>query len=185
VPTGIELETALRGALERGNDNAAEPLALWLAFHGRPKEALEFVEHRIEPTSSRLAGLVRWKGLGDAPGAVAHLEAGPVRDAVAVVELDQLYAELGLATRRVALLDAAPDHRLVVERRAHLALAQGNPAEALRLLSGTSWPCEHQRYVRTELWRQAQAALGQSEAPVPDSLNEDNLAPFGAYWSDT
>jgi hypothetical protein len=54
----------------------------------------------------------------------------------------------------------------------------------LRLLKSVHWPREHQRYVRTELWRRAQAALGAPETPLPDALGEDNLAPFGAYWSD-
>jgi hypothetical protein len=47
----------------------------------------------------------------------------------------------------------------------------------------TAWPREHQRYVRTELWRRAKSALGESDAAVPQSLHEDNLARFGAYWS--
>ena len=103
---------------------------------------------------------------------------------MAVVELDELYAELGLTRERRVLLGSAPPHRLVTERRADLALATGDPAGAIRLLEGTDWPREHQRYVRTGLWRRASAALGGPAAPVPDSLNEDNLAPFGAYWSD-
>jgi hypothetical protein len=98
--------------------------------------------------------------------------------------LDRLYAELGLTERREGLLAGAPSHRLVVERRADFALATGRPAEACRLLAGTAWPREHQRYERTALWRRAQAALGAAEAPVPASLNEDNLASYGAYWSD-
>lgn len=57
-------------------------------------------------------------------------------------------------------------------------------AETIRLLTATVWPREHQRQVRTELWRKAKAALGEAAAPVPDSLHEDTLAPFGAYWSD-
>jgi len=44
--------------------------------------------------------------------------------------------------------------------------------------------CEHQRYVRTELWKKATAALGEPDAEAPEFLNEDNLARFGAYWSD-
>jgi hypothetical protein len=42
----------------------------------------------------------------------------------------------------------------------------------------------HQRYVNTELWQKAQAALGAANGETPDFLNEDNLARFGAYWSD-
>jgi len=184
VPTGMELEAALRREVERGNRRAAEPLALWLAFHGRPHDAVPLVALSPRLNARRVAGLILWKGLKDAPGARVHLEAGPLHDPIAVVELDELYAELGLRATRAALLAGAPGHRCVIERRADLALASGRPAETIRLLTETHWPREHQRYVRTELWRKAKAALGESDAPVPDSLNEDNLARFGAYWTD-
>lgn len=184
VVTGIELEAALRREFERGNRSAAEPLALWLAFRGRPKEALELVEASGIPSARRVAGLILWRGLQEASRAIAHLEAGQLDDPVAVMELDELYAELGRTDPRAALLASAPGHRFVVERRADLALATGNPAETLRLLRETPWPREHQRYVRTELWKKAKAALGEPETEAPDFLHEDNLARFGAYWSD-
>ena len=101
-----------------------------------------------------------------------------------MVELDELFAELGLTTRRGKLLASAPDQRHVVERRADLALLTGRPAETIRLLTQTTWPREHQRYTRTELWKRAKAALGELDAAPPDFLNEDYLARFGAYWSD-
>lgn len=196
VATGIELEKALRREKESGNERATEPLALWLAFRGRPEDALECL-HRIPALSPsttdsapdraslrRTEGLILWKALHQAEAAVPHLEAGPLHDPVAVTELDELYAELGLNTQRAALLAQAPPHRRVIERRAAWALAQGQPAETLRLLSETSWPREHQRYVRTDLFQRAKAVLGEPEAAVPDFLNEDNLARFGAYWSD-
>jgi len=185
VVTGIDLESALRREAQRGNPEAAESLALWLAFHERPTEALPFVDHGPNPTGRRVAGLIVWKALKDPVQAVSHLEAGPLEDAVAVVELDALYAELELTAKRGPLLARAGDHRLVTERRADLALADGRPAETLRLLEATEWPREHQRYVRTELWKRATAALGEPVAAVPESLHEDNLARFGAYWSDS
>lgn len=184
VVTGLELEPALRRELERGNAAAAEPLALWLAFRGRPTDALPLVAASPRPTSRRVAGLILWKALGRPAEAVAHLEAGPLADPVATVELDELLAELGRPADRATHLATAPEHRRVVERRADLALALGDPAETLRLLAARDWPREHQRYVRTELWRAARRALGQSPEPAPDSLGEDNLARFGAYWSD-
>lgn len=183
VPTGIELEPALRREWENGNSHAAEPLALWLAFRGRPREALGFVAERCEPTARRIAGLILWKALQQPLDAVAHLEAGPLHDAFAVVELDELYGQIGRHDRRSRLLASAPDHRLIFERRADLALALGQPAKTLELLSRTTWPRQHQRYVRSELWRRAKAELGEPDAVVPDSLQEDNLARFGAYWS--
>ena len=184
VPTGLELEAALRRDLARGNPRAAEPLALWLLFHGRPAEALPLVEASAQPTARRIAGLILWKGLSDPTRAVAHLEAGPLDDPVAVVELDELYAELHLQDKRCTLLSQAPDHRLVIERRADLALAAGRPETAIRLLHDGHWPREHQRYIRSELWKKAQAALDNPNDAVPDFLNEDNLARFGAYWAD-
>lgn len=183
VPTGLELESALRAEHARGNADAAEPLALWLAFRGRPAEALPLVVASPRATAQRIAGLIRWKALRDPAGAGPHLAAGPRDDPFAIAELDELYAELGLLEQRAALLADAPPHRLIVERRAALALASGRPEETVRLLRAQAWPREHQRYVRTELWRRAQAALGQPETPVPEELNEDNLARFGAYWS--
>jgi len=150
----------------------------------------------------RLAGLICWKGLGDSLRAVAHLEKGPLEDPIAVVELDELYAELGRHEDREKLLAnfafplpaqvdpitngerALPGGLArIVERRADLALTRGNPADTIRLLSQTAWQREHQRYVRSTLWRKAQAALGNPDCPVPDLLGEDNLAQFGAYWS--
>jgi hypothetical protein len=185
VPAGLELEGALR---EKGNkDNAAavEALALWLCFRGRADEALALVKSSALSTSRRIAGLILWKKKQDPVAAVTHLEAGPLSDPIAIVELDQLYAELGRTEKRQALLAGGPDHRFIIERRAQLALAQGRPEETVQLLSQTSWPREHQRYVRTELWKQACAALGKPDLEVPETLNEDNLARFGAYWSDT
>jgi hypothetical protein len=100
------------------------------------------------------------------------------------VELDELYAELNQAAKRAALLGQCGPHRLIIERQADLALALGQPEETLRLLAGVKWPREHQRYTRGDLWKRAQAALGKTENQTPDFLGEDNLARFGAYWSD-
>jgi hypothetical protein len=184
VPPGIEVEAALRAELELGNGRATEPLALWLAARGRPQEALSVLATANTPEARRIAGLIHWKALKELAHAVALLEAGPLHDPIAVVELDELYAELGQTAKRGALLAGAPEHRFVIERRADLALATGNFAETLRLLTETTWPREHQRYVRTELWKAAKAALGEADAVVPEFLHEDNLARFGAYWSD-
>jgi Domain of unknown function (DUF5107) len=184
VATGLALEEPLRRELDCGTARAAELLALWLAFHNRPKEALTLVEQSKEPTACRLAGLILAKTLREPRRAIPFFEVGPLYDPVAVVELDELYAELGLTDKRVPLLAKAPLHRLVVERRADLALALDNPKESLHLLTATPWPREHQRYVRTSLWKKSGAALGLSDTEIPESLGEDNLAEFGAYWSD-
>ena len=184
VPTGLDLESALRSEIDAGNRRAQEPLALWLAFHGRPDEALPLVREAQSPSAQRIAGLILWKGLQEPLKAVPHLEAGPLHDPVALVELDQLYAELGLTEKRALCLARAPSHRLTIERQADLAITRGQPEAAIRLLESVAWPREHQRYVRTELWKKAKSALGEPDATPPDALHEDNLARFGAYWSD-
>jgi len=184
VPTGIELESGLRRDLEHGNGHALEPLALWLAFRGRAQEAISALAGATTPSARRIAGLIEWKALKEPARAVAHLEAGPLQDAIAVVELDELYAELNQLEKRAALLARSPDHRLIIERRAGLALAAGQSAETIRLLSGTPWPREHQRYTRGDLWKRACLALGEADTAPPEFLGEDNLARFGAYWSD-
>jgi hypothetical protein len=102
-------------------------------------------------TERRAAGLILWRDLGDARSAVAYLESGPLRDPPAVVELDQLYAELGLMAERAALLARPSQHRFVIGRRTDLALALGQPVETLRLLIDTPWPREHQRYTRVNM----------------------------------
>jgi hypothetical protein len=185
VPTGIELEDALRRAVQTGHTGAAEPLALWLAFHGRPEEALPFVADLPRPGAQWVAGLIQWKGLGNPDAAIRHLEASPLNDPVAVATLDELYERLGHTGKRGPLLERAPEHRLVMERRANLALATGNPSGTIRILSTHDWPREHQRYVRTTLWKKARELLGEPGGDVPEFLHEDNLAPFGAYWSDS
>jgi hypothetical protein len=49
VPTGIDLEAALRRESQRGSVPAAESLALWLAFHRRPSEALSALSNVATP----------------------------------------------------------------------------------------------------------------------------------------
>ncbi|MGO8697357.1 MAG: DUF5107 domain-containing protein [Limisphaerales bacterium] len=184
VATGIDLEAALRRELQAGNVLAAEPLGSWLAFRGRASEAVSVLARATTAEARRIAGLIEWKALKEPARAVAELEAGPLQDPIAVVELDELFAELNQTAKRAAVLARCGDHRLIIERRADLAVATGQPAEALRLLASLTWPREHQRYTRGDLWKRAQAALGRTESPTPESLGEDTLARFGAYWSD-
>lgn len=183
VATGLELEEPLRRALTR-DLAAAEPLALWLAFHERPQDALAVLEAAPAPTARRLEGLIRWRALGDPAAAMASLRRGPLTEPFAIAELDECLAAMGLHGEREMLLADAPPHRLLTERRAQLALQLGRPEETLRLLEASAWPREHQRYVRTELWQSARAALGLPALPIPEHLHEDSLARFGAYWSD-
>ena len=108
VPTGLDLEVALRRELACGNPHAAEPLALWLVSRGRPAEALSLLATCPQPTAQRIAGLILWKGLNDPDRAVSHLEAGPLDDPMAVVELDELYAALKLHDKRSRACFAPP-----------------------------------------------------------------------------
>jgi hypothetical protein len=176
VPPGLELEDALRGA------NANESLALWLIARNRCHEALALVKDDPQPSAQRIAGLICWKALDNPAAAVIHLESGPLHDPIAVVELDELLHALGRHDQRAELLEAAPEHLRIMERRASLALATGRPEETLEWLLRTSWPMEHQRYVRSNLWREACHQFGRDPA-IPGVLGEDQLARFGAYWS--
>jgi hypothetical protein len=176
VPPGLELEDALRGA------NANESLALWLIARNRCHEALALVKDDPQPSAQRIAGLICWKALDNSAAAVIHLESGPLHDPIAVVELDELLHALGRHDQRAELLEAAPEHLRIMERRASLALATGRPEETLEWLLRTSWPMEHQRYVRSNLWREACHQFGRDPA-IPGVLGEDQLARFGAYWS--
>lgn len=184
VPPGLELDRPLRRAVDRGNRAAREPLAVFLAARNQPEEARAALGEPGAPAEWRLLGLVLWKGLGRPREAVACLRRGPLVDPVACTELDQLYEQLGLTAERAALLANAPPHRRIVERRAQLALATRRPSDALALLDSVSWPLEHQRYVRTRIWQAARQMMGEPAEPVPESLGEDDLAPFGAYWSE-
>lgn len=183
VPTGLELEDALRAVVGQNDGRAAEQLALWLAFRGRADDAIALVASQPHRRSQWIAGLIRRHGLDDPAGAVPHLEASPLDDPIAVVKLDELYEQLGKTAKRQKLLADAPHHRHVIERRANLALHTGQPELARQLLSETHWPYEHQRYVRTELWNKACKQLDEPDAPTPEFLHEDELAQFGADWS--
>ena len=94
-------------------------------------------------------------------------------------------SQVAAPSSRQRIAGGAWRFRWGVERQADVALANGHPEETLRLLSSIRWPREHQRYVRTRLWREASAALGQPTDEPPAALGEDRLAAFGAYWSDT
>jgi len=184
VLPGLDVEPALRREMDRGSPLAAEHLATYLAFHRRHEEAVGVLGDATSANAARLLGLVLWKGLKRPAEAVIHLRRGPLDDPVAIVELDNLYTELNETAARCDLLANAPAHRRVIERQADLALTLGRPAEALQLLETTLWPLEHQRYVRTRLWQRARAAMNLPLEPVPEELGEDDLAPFGAYWSE-
>ncbi|NWK54464.1 DUF5107 domain-containing protein [Verrucomicrobiaceae bacterium N1E253] len=180
IPTGLDLESSLR---TNKSADAKEALALWLIGQQRHNEALDLLLPLKHSSAQRLVGLILWKTRNETKQALKHLRRGPMHDPVAVTELDQLLEQLHLHGERATLLHAARPHRLIVERQAQLALIQGKPEQTLKILTNTIWPREHQRYVRSDLWNQACQLLGNNW-PVPNSLGEDSLASFGAYWSD-
>ena len=103
-----------------------------------------------------------------------------------MVELDELYAELGPDEQRAGRLAARRRRTIGSDHRAPggPGAGSGKPAETIRLLRETAWPREHQRYVRTRTVEEGASRAGRAgSTPSPDFLNEDNLARFGAYWS--
>jgi len=52
---------------------------------------------------------------------------------------------------------------------------------AKRLLLSVSFQKIHQRYTRTDLWKQICERLNEPCLPIPSELGEDQLASYGAY----
>jgi hypothetical protein len=101
-----------------------------------------------------------------------------------VVERDIVLSHFGheaIAERRHWLDQVnALDDDGITERNAFLLHDEGRIEEARQLLSDTRFEKVHQRYVRSELWRQVQDQDPTSSNP-PENLGEDDLATYGAY----
>jgi uncharacterized protein DUF5107/uncharacterized protein len=102
-----------------------------------------------------------------------------------MVERDKALHALGkrALVKRQRWLDrvAALRDEEIIERRVQLLIDQGQMQAARDLLLSISFQKVHQRYIRTDLWRQICEKLGQPFEPIPRSLGEDRLARFGAY----
>lgn len=164
-------------------------LGAWLAGRGEVAEALQILDHTPEDRARALAGrLYRTAKLDPSRAADRLNRIGSLAVALhpqVIVERDQALAALGHVAlkEREAWLDRVgnTDDEWVRERRAALLLDQGKPAEARALLESTRFQLIHQRYVRTQLWRQINRALNLPETGAPAWLGEDDLAEFGAY----
>jgi uncharacterized protein DUF5107/uncharacterized protein len=102
-----------------------------------------------------------------------------------IVERDKALHAVGkrALVKRQRWLDrvAALRDEEIIERRVQLLIDQGQMQAARDLLLSISFQKVHQRYIRTDLWRQICEKLGQPFEPIPRSLGEDRLARFGAY----
>jgi len=103
----------------------------------------------------------------------------------AVIERDKVLRALGQQTlpKRQRWLDsvAALRDEGIVERRVQLLIDYGRIHDARNLLLSTAFQKIHQSYIRSDLWLQICEKLGEPSEPIPRSLGEDRLAPFGAY----
>ncbi len=102
-----------------------------------------------------------------------------------VVERDKVLRAVGNQTlaKREQWLDktAALMDEGIIERRVQLLIDKGETQCARDLLLSIPFQKVHQRYTRTDLWRQICQKLGEPCEPIPHSLGEDRLARFGAY----
>jgi hypothetical protein len=76
---------------------------------------------------------------------------------------------------------SASDDQWIIERRAALAYDMGDTALARKILESTPFQMIHQRYVRTDLWKEIMKNEPGSGDMPPESLGEDDLARWGAY----
>ncbi len=161
----------------------------WLAARGEPEAALTVLGRANDDRARCLSGRLYLVHKNDANTAAncfrsIQSEAFSLHPQV-VIERDKALAALGKQTldERRNWLDAvsALDDEWLIERRARCLLDGGDPQTALDLLKRTRFQLVHQRYERTRLWREIQAALGLTATEVPNWLGEDDLAEFGAY----
>jgi hypothetical protein len=86
----------------------------------------------------------------------------------------------GEADRAIEVLSGSRTG-LAMALLARLLQAGGDPSGAKELLLSTEFQKIHQRYIRTDLWRQICELLNEPFYPIPEQLGEDRLARFGAY----
>ncbi len=164
-------------------------LGAWQAGRDDVDAALESLSLSGDDRARALSGRLFLRCRKDAKNAVACFRAIQ-SEAISlhvqvVIERDLALAALGKETleERARCLDAvsALEDDWLVERRASLLIDQGKYQEAQDLLRKTPFQLVHQRYLRTQLWRQIERELGLDPVPWPAWLGEDDLAEFGAY----
>lgn len=176
-PTGMELEAALRWAARR-QPAYRTPLGTWLAARGKYQEATIALDGSADPYGRRVNGLMAWRFERDLPKARKLFEDVNFSDPGHVLDHDALLAHCGDHAARAAVqarLD--PGDSRAAERKADLLVALGRPQEALDLLAQRKWWRRHERFILTDIWRRARAALGQPQDPVPENLREDKVPP--------
>ena len=193
APSGMEgLTPAFEWAIGRatGDDTALWKFhyGAWLAGTGKRKEAIQALStSSVGVAKALLARLLKLAGDVEAAGAAFRsiqeqwLQTHPQ----IVVERDAVLRDLGPHTRPerttwLAQVDALQDER-IIERRVQLLIDQGEYQAAKQLLLSVSFQKVHQRYARTDLWKQLCERLNEPCLPIPTSLGEDQLATFGAY----
>ncbi len=178
-PTGLELEASMRWAAEH-KPAYRTALGTWLVAWERYREAVEVLEGaaELDACGNRVRGLLAWRIEGDLPKARKIFDGIPLNETGFLLNFDALLSHMNDHDARGPLLERMPkEEGRVVERIAHLHVAQGRPEEALKVLSDREWPTQHEYFIRTDIWRRARAALGQPQDPVPKSLGEDPVPP--------
>ena len=190
-----EYEAPLRAACEANPAAWREHLATYLCAMGEYgelylaetpdyEEILAMLDTPRTASEHRVRGLVLWRKLQRPEEAAIELKKAQERtgDLQVALELDTCLADMGDTEGRKTLFDAVvSEDKRWIERRVDLLLQLGQATEARALLLATTWDLYHLRHVRGDLYKRCQAALGESEQPIPDSLGEDDMCEWGAY----
>jgi len=193
APSGMEdLTAAFEWAItQTGGEDAALwrfHYGAWLAGRGIRRSAIQALStSSLGVAKALLARLLKLDGdVEGAATAFAAIEEPWLQlHPQIVIERDAVLRDLGPrgTPEREKWLDrveALQDDR-IIERRVQLLIDKGEYQDAKRLLLSVSFQRVHQRYTRTALWKQICERLNEPDLPIPASLGEDQLAPFGAY----
>ena len=193
APSGMEdLTAAFEWAIEHTTGDESERwrfhAGAWLAGTGNRKAAIQVLStSNLGLAKALLARLLKLEGDVEGAGAAFRsiqekwLQVHPQ----IVVERDAVLRDLGPHTRPeretwLDQVDALQDER-IIERRVQLLIDKGEYQTAKRLLLSVSFQKIHQRYTRTDLWKQICERLNEPCLPIPSELGEDQLASYGAY----
>ena len=193
APSGMEnLDSAFNWAIRKCKAGTSDlwkfHYGSWLAGRNRTADAIRVLaDCQTGVAKILLARIYRgnreWKPASEALDAIHEpwLQLHPQ----AVIERDKVLRALGQQTlpKRQRWLDsvAALRDEGIVERRVQLLIDYGRIHDARNLLLSTAFQKIHQSYIRSDLWLQICEKLGEPSEPIPRSLGEDRLAPFGAY----
>ncbi len=193
APSGMEdLTAAFEWAIEHTTGDESERwrfhAGAWLAGTGKRKAAIQVLStSNLGLAKALLARLLKLEGDVEAAGAAFRSiqEKWVQVHPQIVVERDAVLRDLGPHTRPeretwLDQVDARQDER-IIERRVQLLIDKGEFQTAKRLLLSVSFQKIHQRYTRTDLWKQICERLNEPCLPIPSELGEDQLASYGAY----